>query len=126
MLGRAVPKDYTENKKVLLNTFFIKISRFVAMFKIFRKELMYQSYVNLFPTVNCLLEYDFCCLVTYISVAVFVNFTNVKLKASYIVLAMSFYTRLCCNLGFFLSRAIITTIGGLISIQRYQVKKFYI
>lgn len=82
--------------------------------------MKYQAYVNGIAAVNSLLENDFCCLITFTSIAVLVNSTSMELKASYVVFAIGFYTRLCCTLGFWLSKSIICTIGALISVRRYQ------
>ena len=87
--------------------------------------MQYQACVHSITGVNSLLENDCSCLITYISVAFLVNLTKVPLKSSYIVFAIGFYSRLCSNLGYFLSRVIIMTIGGLISMRRFEVTNFF-
>ena len=53
-----------------------------------RKEIEYQSYIHAIMTVYNLLENDVCYFMTYLSVAVVVNFTNINLRTSYIVFAI--------------------------------------
>ena len=85
-----------------------------------KHEIKYQSCVNSIAAVNALLENDLCCVITYLSIGVLVNFTQTQLKTSYVVFAVGFFTRLCCVFGYFFSKSIICTIAGVITLDRYE------
>jgi hypothetical protein len=83
--------------------------------------MKFHSYIYSISAISSTIEYEFSCLITYVSVAFIVNFTEVPLKVAFIVFAIGYYNRLCCNLGYFLTRAVLNLISGIISIKRFEV-----
>ncbi len=63
-----------------------------------------QSIMHSIVAIHAFIENDLGCIMTYLSVSVFVFFTDKAILSSYIVFAISFYSILCSNLGYFLSR----------------------
>ncbi len=88
--------------------------------KIRKREMKYYAAIDTIYALNSSMENDFTSVITYISVSFLVGFTDIPMKAKFIVFAIGLYSRLCNNLGYFLSRAIIRLISGLISIKRIQ------
>jgi ATP-binding cassette subfamily C (CFTR/MRP) protein 4 len=86
--------------------------------KIRKREMKYYAAIDTIYALNSSMENDFTSIITYLSVSFLIMFTEIPLKAKFIVFAIGLYSRLCNNLGYFLSRAIILLISGLISIKR--------
>lgn len=88
--------------------------------KIRKREMKYYAAIDTIYALNSSMENDFSCVITYLSVSFLVMLTDIPMKAKFIVFAIGLYSRLCNNLGYFLSRGIILLISGLISIKRIQ------
>lgn len=85
-----------------------------------KKEIKYQGLFYVVTSFNNVMVICGPTLMTFVSIAFFINFAHVPLSPQFIVLATSFYMKLNGSLGFFFIKQIQFLITASVSLKRIQ------